>query len=353
MILSNRSVFFWTSLMLYWVSGSTLRAEVTRPPQYTVLDLGPSLVRTVTNTPGLNDAEDAAVWRTFNGNDVHGMLLHGTHATELTGVPDFSVVYPADVNNHGTVVGLLQDPQDLRFTQAFLWSRGKLQILPTLKGKYASATALNEQGRVVGEAQVAGGAFHAVLWQAAMPRDLGTLAGGDYSAAHDINNQDSVVGEANIAPSGKPHAFLWERGKLRQLADRSGSTLCSAQAINDKMDIVGSCDLPDGGTHGVLWREGKVTDLGTLGDKADSDSTALDVNIKTQIVGTSEVSEGKLRAFVWDHGTMLDLNTLIPAHSGWILLAALRINATGDILGRGYYRDGIHLFLLIPTSPSR
>jgi probable HAF family extracellular repeat protein len=327
-----------------------LCAEQTKTPQYRVLDLGPSLVRTLTNTPGLNDTGDAAVWRTYNGNDVHGVLLESANLTELIGVPGFSVVYPADVNNNGIVVGRLQDPLDLRFTQAFRWSLSKLQILPTLKGKYASATALNEHGDIVGEAQLASGAFHAVLWQSGIAHDLGALAQGDYSAAHDINNQGSIVGEANTAPFGKPHAFLWEKGKLRQLADLPGSTLCSAQAINDKMEIVGSCDEHTGGSHGVLWRGEEITDLGGLGDDGDSNSTALDININAQIVGTAEIDDGKLRAFLWDHGAMLDLNTLIPADSGWRLLAAFRINAAGEILGRGYYKSGIHLFLLIPAS---
>lgn len=339
--------------MLYWVFGSPLNAEQPTPARYRVLDLGPSLVRTLTKTPGLNDKGDAAVWRTLNGNDVHGVFLENGQAAELTGTARFSVVYPADVNDDETVVGLLQDPQDLRFTQAFRWRDGKLQVLPGLSGKYASATAVNLPGNVAGEAQIRSGALHAVLWQSNLIRDLGTLAKGDYSAAHDINNQNAIVGEANIAPAGKPHAFLWKKGELQQLAEMPGTTFCIAQAINDKDDIVGSCDLPHGGTHGVLWRGGKITDLGTLGEEADSNSTALDVNIHTQIVGSSEVSDGVLRAFLWERGAILDLNTLIPANSDWVLLAALRINAAGEILGRGYYRDGVHLFLLVPTQSSR
>ena len=137
---------------------------------------------------------------------------------------------------------------------------------------------------------------------------------------------------------------------MRQLPDLPGGTLCSAQAINDKAEVAGSCDLPRGISHAVLWRSGKVIDLGALGDDDDSVSTALDINSRAQIVGSSEISDGNLRAFLWERGAMLDLNRLIPAHSGWLLLAASRINEAGEILGRGYYRDGIHSFLLVPDA---
>ena len=75
----------------------------------------------------------------------------------IEGEKDFSLVYPADINDHLTVVGTLQKPQDLRFTHAFKWSDDHLQILESLGGPYSSAAAVNAAGEVVGSAQTTAG----------------------------------------------------------------------------------------------------------------------------------------------------------------------------------------------------
>jgi probable HAF family extracellular repeat protein len=101
----------------------------------------------------------------------------------------------------------------------------------------------------------------------------------------------------------------------------------------------------------VIWRNGSVEDLGTLGNE-DAPSTALDINDQVEVVGTSE-TEGKLAAFLWERGKMIDLNKAIPPRSGWLLQVASRINNKGEILGRGYVGGAIHAFLLQPEKPSR
>ena len=127
-----------------------------------------------------------------------------------------------------------------------------------------------------------------------------------------------------------------------------GGTICNAQAINNRGAIIGSCDLANGAGHGVIWRNGSIEDLGTLGDE-DAPSTALDINAQAQVVGTSE-DDGNIRAFLWEKGKMINLNKLISPDSGWMLLVASRINDNGEILGRGYFHRSIHAFLLRPEN---
>jgi probable HAF family extracellular repeat protein len=315
--------------------------------QYTVVDKGPSLVRTLTDTPGLNNHGDIAIWHPISASLMPGIIFHGSATIDIPGDKDFSLVYPADINDRLTVVGILQQPQDLRFTHAFKWAKHNLEILETLGGPYAAAMAINAAGDVVGSAQTKSGTRHAVVWGGKQPRDLGLLAQGDYSSARDINDRNDIVGEANLTPNGKPKAFLWHANAMKQLPDLPGGTICSAQAINNSGAVIGSCDLPNGVAHGVIWRKGAVTDLGALGD-GDATSTPLDINASEQIVGCS-TPDDKLRAFLWEKGKMIDLNQAIVPHSGWILLVASRINDKGEILGRGYYHSYIHVFLLEPN----
>jgi probable HAF family extracellular repeat protein len=326
------------------VPAVTLAQQV--PQHYRVVDLGLSLVRTLTDTPGLNNRGDVAIWHEVSPSEMPGVIFHGKDAISIEGEKDFSLVYPADINNDLAVVGTVQKPQDLRFTHGFKWSNHHLEILDALGGPYSSATAVNAAGEVVGSAQTTGGARHAVLWRSKQPRDLGLLAQGDYSSARDINDKADIVGEANLVPSGKPQAFLWHAGKMKQLPNLPGGSVCSAQAINNSGAITGSCDLPKGAGHGVMWRNGSIEDLGALGD-GDAPSTALDINDQAQVVGTSELDD-KLRAFLWDKGKMVNLNERIAPGSGWLLLVASRINNRGEILGRGYFRGYIHAFLLQP-----
>jgi probable HAF family extracellular repeat protein len=325
----------------------TLAQEV--HPHYTVVDRGPSLVRTLTDTPGFNNPGDIATWHAETASLMPGVVFHGKETFSIDGEKNFTLVYPSDINDRLTVVGTLQVPQDLRFTQAFKWSDNKLELLESLGGPYSSASAINAAGEVVGTAQISSGEKRAVLWRTKQPRDLGLLAQGNYSSARDINDKSDIVGEGNLAPNGKPQAFFWHAGKMQQLPDLPGGTICGAQAINKNDAIIGSCDLPNGIAHGVIWRNGSIEDLGTLGGE-DSPSTALDINAMGQVVGTSE-DDGRLRAFLWEKGKMINLNKLIPPDSGWTLQVASRINDNGEIIGRGAFHRTIHAFMLQPDQP--
>jgi probable HAF family extracellular repeat protein len=319
-------------------------------PRYTVIDRGPSLVRTLVETPGFDPHGDLALWHPGSAGIMQGVVYHDRQTLEFSGEKEFSLVFPADLNDHLTVVGSVQAPQDLRFTRAFKWTENHLEILPSIGGPYSAASAINESGKIAGSAQTSEGTRHAVLWQDGMPpRDLGLVLNGDYSTARDINNKSDIVGEANVAPLGKPRGFLWHAGTMKLLPNLPGGTFCSAQAINDKDEIAGWCDLPNGASRGVIWRNGRITELGALGDD-DSPSTALDINNQGQIVGSSEISDSKLRAFLWENGRMLNLNKAIDPQSGWRLLVASRINDKGEIAGRGFFHGSIHAFVLVPVT---
>jgi hypothetical protein len=49
-----------------------------------------------------------------------------------------------------------------------------------------------------------------------------------------------------------------------------------------------------------------------------------------------------------ENGHLYDLNQLVPSESGWVLLAAYRINAKGQVLAHGFYQGRTHACLLSP-----
>ncbi len=315
-----------------------------------MVDRGFSLVRTLTDTPGLNNHGDIAIWHPVTASQMPGVVLHSQQTISIDGPKGFPLVYPADINDQMVVAGTVQAELDLRFTHAFRWNNNMMELLDSLGGAYSTGLAVNAIGTVTGSAQASNGARHAAVWAARQPRDLGLLGQGDYSSGRDINDAGDVVGEANLVPSGKPQAFLWHAGKMQQLEGLPGGTTCSAQAINKSGVIVGSCDLTGGLGHGVIWRNGSVADLGILGEPDEGTSLALDINGLNQVVGVAQPEDGHLRAFLWENGKLTDLNDVIDPQSGWRLLVASRINDKGEILGRGYYKGYIHAFTLEPAA---
>jgi probable HAF family extracellular repeat protein len=89
--------------------------------------------------------------------------------------------------------------------------------------------------------------------------------------------------------------------------------------------------------------------LGSLGGYA---SEARAINNSGTVVGWSYLADNyTTHAFAWTaSGGLQDLNNLIPANSGWVLMYANGINASGQIVGTGTINTLTHAFLLTPTA---
>jgi probable HAF family extracellular repeat protein len=75
----------------------------------------------------------------------------------------------------------------------------------------------------------------------------------------------------------------------------------------------------------VLWEDGKLTDLGTLGG---ADSRAQGINELGQVVGVSDTADDPWHHFVWIDGQMIDLG------GSWDDSGPKDINDHGQIIGR-------------------
>jgi len=208
----------------------------------------------------------------------HAFLWNGGKMTDLstTALSSLGSASVAGINNSGQIAGTFgHNP----LAQPFLDSNGTITQLP-LPG-YASAspatgcsaTAINNNGMVLGGCDDANSYLHGVVWQNGTPTDLGTL-GGPQTGAAAISNLGQVVGFSQTSTDAD-HGFLWSNGKMTDL----GLNFFPA-AINDNGVIVGGDEIYSGGT---LQNLNNLIPAGS----GDQISSAVAINDNGQIVATS------------------------------------------------------------------
>jgi probable HAF family extracellular repeat protein len=219
------------------------------------------------------DTSDAALW-TGKGptatdlgggavGDVHSINDSGQIVAGISGVsagppgaltfqpipPGFIICAPVGINNNGQVLGNCEASNKVNDWQGTVWTNGTPTVLPTLGGSLANsttalplATAINDNGEVVGTAVTSTGALDGFSFSNGTITDLGPT----FSPAA-INDNGVIVGGQ----------FIDSNGMLQNLNNLipagSGFKIRSATGINDNGQIIANAiDTATGQQHALL-----------------------------------------------------------------------------------------------------
>lgn len=279
-----------------------------------------------------NDINDLGQVTGFQNNSAYRSFLYANGNISSIVSSAGTNIQAYGINNNGQIVGTMVVPNidGSGLTQhAFLYSGGVLKDIDnfTLAANSNSyAYGINDSGQVVGISY--GVPTRAFQYSNGVMTDigsLGTFSGVKNCGANAINNNGQITGNCNVA-DGSHHPFMYSNGSMIDLGALAVLTI--PLGMNNKGDIVGYTSGDYTNFRAFLYSNGKLTYLDDLlppgsGWKL---SSAWGINDAGQIVGGGVYSgrTATVRGTSWGQFAFM----LNPQPTGNVMLSASNLSLT-------------------------
>lgn len=229
------------------------------------------------------------------GDILGAVMIGGTYKPAVWPAAGGRVLLPmvdaGGINAFGQIAGTAEFDG---VKHAAIWDRGVLTDLGTLGGSESRAVRLNDDGKVVGSGQDAGGAWRPTAWQAGVAQQVCQHDGASQTFSTDVNASGQLLCSADLAPGSI--AFIQDEQGNHDIPSYKDYTTIPSD-FNDGGEVVGIIAAP----QQAFYSNGKKTyKLFTLLDNVGKWSVlraAYAINNAGQIVGTGNIGH-KDRAFI-------------------------------------------------------
>ena len=264
--------------------------------------------------------------------------------TDLGVLPGGTFSSGLAINNQPVIVGLAND-SNFELERPF-WDANTGAIIGFADNFNPASTAIPEHindGREMAGTEMYGdNVYQGIYWNSigqafVLPPMAGVdpFYGSNHTKAHGINNLGQIVGTGKEGePDFLTHPVLWpdkdtEAIDLGFLGQGEPFNSGIAYGINDLSHVVGNGTV---GTLvlGFLWRDGQLTNLGTLGGQIVSEAYA--VSNGGVIVGRANIFP-VLWTYDVSNPSSTPTITQLPMPSGFFSATPKAVNDAGDVAG--------------------
>ena len=299
------------------------------------------------------------------------LVLYSYSVTDLGTLGGATSVATA-INNVGQIVGQSDTATAKGHPFLYTESTGKMTDLSSVLGANAIINGINNLGQIVGQIPTGNSdsagmpETKAFLYSGGKLTILPLLAGTDSDAAIGINDKGQIVGTGVTAPSGLSfgnniEGFVYSGGKIAMVPQNYGNI--GGIAINNAGQIFENSYYPSFKTAGFggdfLYSGGKLLPLPLTTKIATPGpwfGNPVDVALGNTVAYYGTVGDGTpivSPAAFYSGAQAVSLSDALPAMSGWNLIAAGALDSANDIVGQGFNPKGAaHAVLLKPVLAS-